>query len=109
MFAAIVVMLAVLLPAHASVIDAMPEVGSALAQQSSSLIASESTDAAAAPSAAASSEPSEPESTDAPGVDPGTDSFGALPSVAVFVLAGLAVLAFIAYRLNRRRKHIDEA
>ena len=110
MFAAIAaVMLAVLLPAHASAIDAMPEVGSALTQQSSSLTASGSTVAAAAPAAAASSDPSDPESTDAPGVDPGTDSFGALPSVAIFVLAGLAVLAFIVYRLNRRRKHIDEA
>ncbi len=48
--------------------------------------------------------PDEPESTDAPGVDPGTDAFGALPAVAVFVLAALAGLAFIAYRVNRNRK-----
>lgn len=66
-------------------------------------------DAVAAPAATATSEQGEPESTNAPGVDPGTDSFGALPQVGVFVLAGLAVLAFVAYRLNRRRKHIDEA
>lgn len=65
--------------------------------------------AVAAPTATATSDQGEPESTDAPGVDPGTDSFGALPQVGVFVLAGLAVLAFVAYRLNRRRKHIDEA
>lgn len=69
----------------------------------------EQTDPAAAPAATASSDQSPPESTDAPGVDPGTDSFGAFPSVAIFVLAGLAALAFVAYRLNRRRKHIDEA
>jgi len=48
--------------------------------------------------------PDEPESTDAPGVDPGTDSTGPWPAVAVFVLAILAALAFIAYRVNRRRK-----
>ncbi|MGY3128663.1 methionine-rich copper-binding protein CopC [Agrococcus sp. UYP33] len=48
--------------------------------------------------------PDEPESTDAPGVDPGTDSTGPWPTVAVFVLAILAALAFIAYRVNRRRK-----
>ncbi|GAA1419663.1 copper resistance CopC family protein [Agrococcus citreus] len=64
------------------------------------------TDEAAAPLA---SPTSDPVSSEAPGVDPGTDSFGALPSVAIFVLAGLAVVAFIAYRLNRRRKHIGEA
>ncbi|MFA4840485.1 MAG: copper resistance CopC family protein [Agrococcus sp.] len=86
-----------------------PVCGEADQEETAGATESEPTDAAAAPAATASSEQGEPESTDAPGVDPGTDSFGALPQVGVFVLAGLAVLAFVAYRLNRRRKHIDEA
>ncbi len=90
-----------------------PECNEGVQEETTGATESEPTGAAAAPAATATSDQGEdlgdPESTQAPGVDPGTDSFGALPQVGVFVLAGLAVLAFVAYRLNRRRKHIDEA